>query len=114
MIKWDTKKKGAERCFHHFILRLWKEIEDIEREEDMERVAHSQFCVKHTEHSQFFVLLKKKEHLVNNLKKHNQCRKETQIRSQPHRDDWQKHVVNKLTCTQVEKIVTERPLGGLC
>lgn len=41
MNEW-TKIKGAERHFHHFILRLWKEIEDIEREGDIKGVAHSQ------------------------------------------------------------------------
>lgn len=36
MIELGTKKKGAEKRFHYFTLTLWKEINDIEREVDME------------------------------------------------------------------------------
>ena len=53
IIEWRTKDKGAEKCFHPFILRLWREIEDIERKTGMEGVAaHAQFCDKHPEQSQ--------------------------------------------------------------
>lgn len=47
-----------------------------------------------------------------------EVRKETQIKSQPHRDDWQLKAYNKWAYTDKEyiykeKIVTERPLGEL-
>lgn len=36
MIELGTKKKGAEKRFHYVTLKLWNEINDIEKEVDME------------------------------------------------------------------------------
>lgn len=58
-IESGTKKKGTDRCFHHFILRFWKEIEDIRREAEMEGVAFSVLCYTHWVESEGFFFLKK-------------------------------------------------------
>lgn len=59
------KKKGAESLFHHFILKFQEETEDTEGEADMEKVAHFQFYIIHTEQGQKVL---SRKHLVSNQK----------------------------------------------